>query len=212
MSKLYINDLSQIANGKITYLNFLEKNKVNSLISLKRVDQIRFETRNVRENLINEFKSDIHKEGININLYPESLFFKDNLWIIIDDINCILSSKLISTNNLDPELESKIRKILPYVRKILELRKYTKILENSFYEDIMLYKDKDKALILNGGGIYLPIGYDELNESEREELLIYYYENYNNILENILIPNDYHLNNLQKDIEKDKVLKLYKGL
>ena len=54
--------------------------------------------------------------------------------------------------------------------------------------------------------------YLDLENSNLQKLLKYYYKNSEEILSQILIPNTPSLENYRKDIEKEKVFEIYKGV
>ena len=226
MSKLYINDLEKIAKGKIERFNFLEDKKIDSLISLKIIDNRLSELRRIRSYIIELFKEDLetrvkgdkvdNKESIRLN--PERLFLNDYLSLSISTSlgynHCLFSKDtIVSSDSMISELENKIELILPYIKRIYEVFENTTILDNEFYDNIDIYNDNyDKVLNLNGNGAVLPFNdYNDLNDIEKQELLKYYYSNFQPILKNILVPNTEILDPFKENITKEKVLKLYKG-
>lgn len=230
MSKLYIEDLERIKNGKIKRYSIGASSKSNSLVSLKRIDSERHELRSIRENIIEEFKSDVKNRfndimgnkkinELNVSLNPEKIFLKDYLSLVVPtilgDTYCLLDKNgLVSSSSISEDLCYKIEIMLPYIRKILDINKKTNILKNEFFDDINIYNDSnDKVLVLNGGGVFLPFdNYQDISEQDLQDLLMYYYSNLNDILKNILIPNTEELNRFRSDIKFDEAKTLYKGI
>ena len=228
MSKLYIKDLENIVNGEIKRYSFTG-NISNSFIPLSKIDKERKEVQWIRNQIINEFLKDLHNEldnrknGIilpieNIVIYRERLFFENYFLMEISSIlgnaHCLFNEEgLVSCSNCTDDLKEKEKLFLPYIKKMFEVKKNSKVLDNEFYEDIPIYNEnKEKVLNMHGGGIYLPFNdYDELPKLYLQELLHYYYCNWNNILNNILVSNDSILERFRIDFNKEKVLKLYKG-
>ena len=228
MSRLYINDLENIKNGKIVRFELKKTFNNNSLIPLYIVNEQRRETKNLRDIVVEKFKNDVQQEfdkrrgskietPENIMLYPDELFFKDYLNIIIPTIlgntHCLLSNDGIVTSSSDTnDLNEKVEIILPYVKKLLKIKKESKVLDNEFFEDLdIVNQDNEKVLYLNGGGVFLPFNdYQELPEYDLQELLLYYYHIEDILLKNILINNDIILDRFKPDITKEKILKLYK--
>ena len=226
MSKLYINDLEKIAKGKIERFNFLENKKIDSLISLRIIDNRLSELRRIRSYIIELFKEDMEKrvKGDKINsresiiLNPERLFLNEYLSLIIPtalgDNHCLFSKDtLVASDSMMSELENKAELILPYIKRIYEVAENTNLLDNEFYDNINIYNDNyDNVLNLNGNGVVLPFNdYNDLDDIEKQELLKYYYSNLQAILKNILVPNTEVLDRFKENITKEKALELYKG-
>ena len=229
MSRLYINDLEKIVDGKVERFSFKGPVKYNSLISLKTVNDSITYLRRIRNSIINTFKTDIKNEfdrekgcridrDKNIVLSPEVLFFGDYLSTkvptILGDDNCLLNEDgIVSANIITSDLEKNVNLILPYIKKLYKVHKNTKILDNDFYKDLEVFNnDREKVLNINGHGVFLPFNdYPDLDEVELQNLLAYYYDNLDNILRNILVPNANVLDKYKEPITKEKVLELYKG-
>ena len=228
MSRLYINDLKSIVNGKIVRFS-LGSGNGSSLVSLKTINDERCEFRNIRYSVIDEFTNEIKEqfntikgskieEDVNFQVNPIKLFDEDNnleikIKTILGDTTCSIDGdKIIKSTSDTSDLHEKVAIIMPYVKKLLEVRKYTKLLENEFYQDTDI-KDLDiKVLMLSGSGIFLPFkDYTELNDYDLQDLLSYYYSNLTNILKNILVNNDEILELYKPDITKEKAIGIYKG-
>jgi len=227
MSRLYIKDLERIVNGELQRCNFGEKTS-NSLVSLDKINNEIKESRYLRNYIVEEFKNDIKKEfdilrgsrierEENVELNLEKLFNHDYLEItiptILGDTLCLLSSNdLIASTSSIGDLDEKLKVIRPYVKKLFDLKKETHILDNEFYQDVNIFDDEERVLVMHGGGILLPFrDYKDLTKENLQDLLSYYYKNWNTILKNILVYNDQILERFKPDITKEKALGIYKG-
>ncbi len=224
MSRLYIKDLENILKGKVVRYSINTKNKCNSLISLAIVNNEIEESRNLRNKIINLLEYDIDSElkknnlQNNIILYPENLFFDKYFKIIVsedsENIECLLSDiGIVAASDTNDLLLKKIELILPYVKKILEVKNNTHIFNNEFYEDLNVLNKDDVVLNISGAGINLPFDiYNEFNEYDLRELLTYFYFNYSDILKNILVNNALELDRYTPEENPQKILKLYKDI
>ena len=230
MSKLYIHDLEIIKNGKIVRYNENTKEKYSSFISLGNINNEILELRRIRFTLQKLFRDDVNKEldwmkgskidsSYNVSFNPNKMFLKDYLILTIPTIlgnsDCLFNNDgLVGVNGeIDSLLLQKCNKIIPYIKKLYNVIEQSKALNNSFYEDYSVVDNtNDKIFNINGDGIVLPFKeYDEFQNPAMQEILIYYYKYYDDILKNVLIPNTQILNNYRRDINIDKALKLYKG-
>ena len=228
MSKLYIKDLERIKNGKLVRFNETTKERYSSLVSLSRIQNEINEFRNIRFDLLKKFQKDIDneldfKKGSKIDynrvsFSPTSLFIEDYLALYIanalGDSLCLFNKNgMVSTSGFGYELEEKSEIILPFIKKLFNVKENSNVLDNSFYDTYPIYDDNTKVLNINGDGITLPFyEYSDFENEEVQELLGYYYSNYKDIIKNILIPNTEKLNNYKTNDNKEKVLKLYKGV
>ena len=229
MSKLYIKDLERIKNGKLVRLNMNTKEKYSSLVSLSTVQNELSEFKNIRFDVLRKFQKDIDdeldwKKGSKIeynrvSFSPTSLFVKDYLALYIanalGDSLCLFDKdKMVSSSGFSYELEEKCEIIQPFIKKLFNVKENSNVLDNSFYETYPIYdNDNSKVLNISGDGIVLPFyEYSDFDNKEVQELLGYYYSNYNDIIKKILIPNTDSLNNYKTNDNKEKVLKLYKGV
>ena len=227
MSRLYIKDLERIVNGKIERFS-LGVGPASSLVSLDKIDKERKEARGLRDLMIEEFKNDINNElEINrgsriepnetISFNPERLFNYDYLDMsiptILGDTHCLFSDVGIVASTSDmSDLDIKVKLIMPYVKKLFELKKYTHLLDNDFYNDLNIFDEEERVLVLHGGGVFLPFNdYKDLTEEKLQELLTYYYIHWDKLLKNILVTNNDILNRYKPDITKEKILEIYKG-
>lgn len=229
MSKLYINDLESIKNGKLVKFNF--GNISNSKeISLQKLDNQIKDLRYIRNYILDTFKNDCKcefdrligariEEHKNIEFDPRILFLKDYLCLkvptMFGDTTCLISDKGIESATFKTlELEKKVKILFPYIKGIFNLKNNTNILNNDFYDDVNIYNSKnEKVLNINGDGVFLPFDdYYDLDKYELQDLLKYYYENWNYILENINVPDEKHLDKYRTDASLQKALALYKGI
>ena len=223
MSRLYISDLKSILNGKLVRFS-LGANNSNSLISLKTINNARYEFRNTRNAILEDIKNDFNnlrgnkiENDVNVSVNPVKLFDKDCLDMtiptILGDTHCLLSSDgIVSSSSVTRDLENKLTVIMPYVKKLFEVRKHSRLLENEFYNDTDIMNLDTRVLTLSGAGIFLPFkDYTEINDYDLQDLLSYYYSNIGKILKNILVNNDELLELYKPDITKEKVLEIYKG-
>lgn len=230
MSRLYLNDLESIKNGRMQRYSLYGDMKSISLVSLSKIDYEREEFQRIRNFIIKMFQEDtkeefdrlynskIHTEE-KVDLNHEKLFLDDYLSVtiptILGDSHCLLDENgMVSSTGFGSDLEKKVKLIMPYVKRLFELKKQSHVLDNEFYSKLdILNTGLDKVLYLYGGGILLPFNdYKELSSEELQKLLVYYYQNYNEILKNILVPNGESLNKYRLDINKEKALSIYKGL
>ena len=227
MSRLYINDLERIVNGKVERYNLGLKTR-GVLVPLSYIDNMRRERKYIRDSIIHEFENDINREldnlkgaridiNQNIKLNNDKLFTLDylNMTIptILGDTNCLFSTDgvVVSTSSTS-DLDKKVKVIMPYVEKLFELKNKSDILENDFYDDLNIFDDEERVLVMHGGGVFLPFkDYKDLTEEKRQELIRYYYLNWKAILKNILVYNDEVLDRFKPDITKEKTLEIYKG-
>ena len=230
MSKLYIKDLERIKNGKIVRYNENTKEKYSSFISLANLSNEISELRKLRFDILQTFKEEVNKEldwlkgcriddSYNISFNPCNLFLKDYLLISIPTIlgqsDCLFNKeKLVGANGeISRDLIVKSQRIIPYVKKLYNIKEQSKLLDNNFYESYPVFdSNNEKVFNINGDGITLPFKeYPEFDDSTMQDILGYYYNNYFEILKNVLIPNTELLNTYRRDINREKVLKLYKG-
>jgi len=229
MSKLYLNDLESIVNGKLVRMNFGYKPKNDKELTLAKLSKQIEDLRYIRSIILEQFKKDskealkpyngIIKEEENINFDHRMMFLSKYLFMNIPttlgDVGCLLSDKGIESTTSAPtsELEKKIELLRPYIRGILRLNKESNVLSNDFYKDINLYDEDSKSLIINGDGIVLPFReYFDLTEEEKQDLLGYYYSNWNKILSKINIPDEEVLDNFRTNVSKQKALAIYKNM
>lgn len=228
MSKLYINDLEKIKEGKLLKLNFEYPDSSDEISLLKINNQIK-DYRYIRNCIIKTFQNDIKQEverlkgdrienDCNIICDHEKLFLSKYLSLTIPtmfgDTACLISENGLASASFETtELLEIIELIMPYIKGLLNVRNKTNILNNEFYSGVNLYNyDGEKVLNINGNGIVLPFDdYNDLTDGELQELLAYYYVNYKNILKNILIPDGNVLNCFRTDVSEPKVLALYNG-
>ncbi len=228
MSKLYINDLERIKNSKLVKFNF--GNISNSKeISLQKLDNQIKDLRYIRNHILNTFKKDCKnefdrligariEEHKNVDFDHRILFLKDYLCLkvptMFGDTTCLISDKGIESATFETlELEKKVKLLFPYIKGILNLKENSNVLNNEFYDDVNIYNDeKEKVLNINGDGVFLPFDdYYDLDDYELQDLLKYYYENWNNILEKINVPDEDNLNVYRTNVSLQKALALYKG-
>ena len=226
MSKLYINDLESIKNGKLVKLNLGYQDYGDEIKLSKLSNQIK-DLRQIRHFILDTFKNEVRDEferakGDRIEVIRDVQFDSRNPFLskfmflkvptMFGDTNCLVSKDgLESATFKSSEIYEKIELILPYVRGILNVKNRTNVLTEDFYNGIALYNYYDeKVLNVNGDGILLPFNsYDDLNEDELQELLRYYYSNYDEIIKNISIPDVPILNCFRTNASKQKTLALY---
>lgn len=229
MSKLYINDLERIKNGKLVKYNFGYLTN-NNIIKLRKLDLQINDLRYIRNYILATFKKDVSSklndridskivEKNNIEFDPRMLFLSKYLLLTINttmgDTTCLVSDKGVESATFESnELEEKVELLLPYIKGILNLRSKSNVLDNEFYNDVGIYnKNFEKVLNLSGDGIVLPFkNYNELTEEELQELLHYYYSNWHNILENIEVDDIDILKVYRTNVSKQKALAIYKGI
>ncbi|MBQ8892171.1 MAG: hypothetical protein IJ068_04890 [Bacilli bacterium] len=227
MSKFYIEDLESIKNGNDVKLNFGYRTNDLEINLFKLHKQIE-DLRRIRYLILEQFKSDVAEEfervrGSKIDTIkkiefdPRNLFFSKYLDCTIPtmfgDTRCIVSEDGLNSASFETsEIENDISLILPYIRGILNVKNKTNVLNNEFYNGIELFNEiKEKVLNVNGDGILLPFNdYDDLTEEEKQELLSYYYSNYNQILKNMFISDSSILNMFRTNASTQKVLALYR--
>ena len=228
MSRLYINDLESIKNGKLVKYNFGYKDNSKEINLHKLNEQIK-DLRYIRNYILEKFKNDVKNEfdniigsrideHKNIDFDPKMLFLSKYLFLTIPtmfgDTTCLVSEHGIENASFNtPELEKKLNLIFPYIRGILHLKEKSNVLDNRFYNDIYIYdSNSNKVLVLNGDGIFLPFrNYFDLDEN-LPELLFYYYQNLDSILENINVPDGEILDVYRTNVSKQKALAIYKGI
>ena len=226
MSKFYMKDLERIKNGKEIELDYGYSCSDKS-ISLAKLDEQIKDLRSIRYYILETFKNDTReafdrRKGCKIEsekkveFDPQKLFFSKYLDITIPtmfgDTRCLVSDiGLDSATFKTSEVEEDINLILPYIKGIINVNQKTNVLNDYFYNGIALFnKDYTKVLKVNGDGILLPFdGYLCLSREELQELLRYYYINYEQILKNIYIPDSSILNIFRTNASKQKVLALY---
>ena len=227
MSKFYIDDLEKIMNGKVIKLNFAFSNSSKEINLLKLQAEIEY-LRNLRNDIINQFKNDVqgafNKLNISklqiakdINFNSKKLFFGRSFDFTILSL-AGETRILMSDNGIEniffktKELENTIKLINPYIKGIINVNTKTNIFNNYFYDGLSLFNDyKEKVLHFNGNGIFLPYdNYSNLSRDELRNLLDYYYEYYDKILSNIYIPDDSILNVFRTNYNKQKVLEIYR--
>ena len=230
MSRLKIQDLEKIKNGKMVRYNELTKENYSSFVSLASIEKQLREVRWIRSLLLKKIYDDMNnqldfKKGSRIdNTYkvsfnPTKLFLKDYLALtipsILGDNECLFSKeKMVSSTGFTKDLEEKSNILLPFVKKIFEVKENSHLLDNSFYQEYpVLDLDNSKVFSISGNGVLLPFAnYLDLENINLQKLLEYYYKNSEEILSQILIPNTHSLENYRKDIEKEKVFEIYKGV
>ena len=230
MSKLYIKDLERIKNGKIVRYNKNTEENYSSFISLASVRNEIIELRNIRFKLLNKFKNEVNSEldwnrgckidsSYKMSFIPTKLFLQNYLSLtiptILGDCECLFDENgLVGTNGeITRDLIEKVDIIMPYVKKLFVVKNNSIVLNNEFYKTYPVLDDNNNPVFnINGDGIVLPYKeYEEYRTQMMQEILAYYYQNIEEILKNVLIPNTEILNNYRKDISKEKILKLYKG-
>ena len=230
MSKLNIKDLESIKNGKLTRFNLNEKENYEREITLTRLNNQIQDLRTIRTYILENFKNDVKnefdkligsriEEHKNIEFDPRMLFLPKYLFIKIPTMfgktECLVSENGIESTSFDTvELNKKVKLILPYIKGILNVKNNSNILDNAFYEYLNIYNEtEEKVLVVNGDGIVLPFReYQNLDISEYEDLLNYYYTNWNKILQNSIIPDSDSLDKFRTNVSSQKALALYKGL
>ena len=229
MSRLFIKDLERIKNGNLVRFNENTKEKHSSLISLAKLQSELSELRNIRSIILKQFRNDMnttldYKKGCKISsdykvsFSSNELFLDDYLSLFIptlfgDSICLFDKNTLVSSTSSDNELYEKIEVILPYIKKIFNVKENSNVLNNEFYKDYGVFDNfNTKVFNINGNGIIIPFyDYTDFPNKFIQELLTYYSQNSNDILKNILIPNTESLDNYRLNTNKEKVLKLYKG-
>lgn len=226
MSKLSIKDLERIKNGKLVRYNLFTLEPYSSFVVLDKVQKEIKEFNNIRFTILREFRNDMNNEldrvkgckidsTYRVELDANKLFLSDYLALTIPTIlgdNICLFNKdgfVKSNGEVTKDLLEKIKIILPYIKKIYNVKENSNILNNAFYDNYPVLNFKlEKILNINGNGILLP--FNEY-EDDVQDLLYYYYTNQEEILKNIIIPNTSSLENYRLNTNKEKVLKLYKG-
>lgn len=231
MSKLYLNDLEKIKEGQKIVRYSLEGHVYSSsLVSLSKISNEIRELQAIRNFIIKLFEDDtkmvfdnlygskIHVEE-KASLHPQKLFLDEYLSLIIPtilgDSHCLFTEdEMVSSTGFGRDLETKVRLIMPYVKKIFELKKISHLLDNDFYSTLNVVDENDDTVLkISGDGIVLPFNdYKELLPEDYRNLLMYYYNNWDKILKNVLVPTSYELDKYRLDINKEKALSIYKGL
>ena len=225
MSKLYIKDLERIKNGNLVNFNYQESNYFSKKITLAKLNEQIKDLRHIRYYILDMFKKDIEEKldrvkGLRIEKAKEvnfnyrnpfsSKYLFLNVATMFGDTSCLVSeNKIESASFKTSELEEIISYIFPYIKGIFNVRNNTNVLNNEFYNSLKLYNDKNNVLNINGDGILLPFDDYKISEEDLQELLKYYYINYNSIIKNIFIPDDNHLDKFRTNASKQKVLHLY---
>lgn len=120
---------------------------------------------------------------------------------------------LIDTDINSYDINIIISEITKYIEGLYRIKEESKILDNSFYDevDIMLYYKYLQKLIVSGDGVKLPINSYKLDSYERSELLRFYYDNLKAILKRIEVSDSEKLDNYRTNLSKRKLLELYRG-
>lgn len=228
MSKLYINDLEKIKNGKLLRLNFKENKISDEEINLTRVNNWIKDLRYIRNYILDNFKQDAFNElkkfnnktigeEENIDFDHRMLFLNNNLFLniptILGDTSTLVSKNgIVSASLITSELENKVEKLMPYIKNLLKLNEESNVLDNSFYQDLRLFNALEEAnLVINGDGIFLPFRDYEMTNDKLQELLSYYYTNSKILFDNIKVPNSKLLEQYRTNTSKQKALAIYKG-
>ena len=229
MSKFYVNDLESIKNGKLVRLNFKEKEYGKNELTLLRLNSQIDDLRSIRSCILENFRNDCNmtldrlkgdkiESNTKIDFDPKLLFLSNYLFLtvptIMGDINCLLSEKGLENTTFDSdELRNKIDMLLPYIKNLYNVKNNSNVLDNAFYENTKLYNNEyEHVLSINGDGIVLPFKtYFDLDDNEKQDLLAYYYSNWDKILRNIVVNENEILDKYRTNLNKDKVLNYYKA-
>lgn len=202
----------------------------NGMTTLAKVNNNIREMANIRNEILKSFYLDTinqlkrEKEvTISVSLDPRKLMIDKylNLNINIENqkINCLLSKDRVESNSMyTPLLDMATSLIYPHIEglfRLLEDEDTKMILANAFYDDLYVNIDSIlKRLLINGNGVMLSFSDLEkilLSDREKIEILSYYNNHIQEILNKILVYNDDILNNYQTSATKRKALSIYRG-
>ena len=216
---------------KCNLVGNIENKRGEERINLYKLDAEIRKVREIRNYIIRLFEQDSLRKIKRMNLpyikeinYPiiidyKRLFEGDLLSLKVFTNKYIYASTKVGDRGLvDTDIKSYdiniiISEITKYIEGLFRIRENCNILDNSFYDeaDIMLYYKYLQKLIVSGDGVKLPIASYKLDSHERCELLRFYYDNLKMILKRIEISDSEKLDNYRTNINKRKLLELYRG-
>ena len=204
-------------------------NKIYQETNLLKLNKEILVTRNLRNNIISLFEKDVLNTIRNMDIeylkkvpYPllidyKKLFNDNYLNLKIFTKKYSYTNYLFSNQDIKDdgeEIEKIYNEIKPYIDGIYRIMEESKILNNTFYDqlEVLLYNKYLKKMNISGEGISLSLdNINGLSNYQKHQLLIFYYDNIKKILKHIKVNEVEELNNYRSDINKQKILKIYRG-
>lgn len=158
-----------------------------------------------------------HIQNFKIYLDPRQIYNGDylNLQLVINNttIEPFINQSGIQSH-YNSYIDNSLDLMFPYLRSLLNYRRINSLLDNDFYNDLLvnLAGTRSISFKLNGDGISIIINNQRLSENKYviTSLEKYFQEHYKEILSKISVYNNESLDKYRTDLNKRKALAIYK--
>lgn len=193
-------------------------------LTLEKINQEIVNKRQVRYAVLKQLYDDItnklikyHIQNFKIYLDPRQIYNEDylNLQLVINNttIKPFINQSGVQSH-YNSYIDGTLDLMFPYLKSLLDYKNTNSLLDNDFYNDLLVNLAGTRliSLKLNGDGISIVINNQRLSENKYviTSLEKHFQEHYEEILSKISVYNNESLDKYRTNLNKRKALAIYK--